>query len=121
LPLPEIMAMAIRGAGNRTVAQALSEVQQGLIRGEGLAKPMRRQRCFLPMMIQMVGVGEETGSLDNTLATVAHVFAGEADERTGAAAGLLQPAITIAIAVIIGFVALALVSAMYSIYGQASF
>lgn len=121
LPLPEIMSMAIRGASNRTVSEALTEVQQGLIRGEGLAKPMREQRCFLPMMIQMVGVGEETGSLDNTLATVAQVFGNEADERTSAAAGLLQPIITIAIAVVVGFIALALVSAMYSIYGQASF
>jgi type IV pilus assembly protein PilC len=121
LPLPEIMTMAIRGTGNRTVSEALTEVQQGLIRGEGLAKPMRAQRCFLPMMVQMVGVGEETGSLDNTLATVAQVFGNEADERTSTAAALLQPAITIAIAVVIGFIALALVSAMYSIYGQTSF
>jgi len=121
LPLPEIMALAIRGSSNKVMVEALTATQQELIRGEGLAKPMARRKLFLPLMVQMVGVGEETGNLDNTLTTVAQSYEVEADDRISAAVGLIQPALIIVIAVVVGVVAVSLLSAMYSIYGQVSF
>jgi len=121
LPLPEIMNLAVHGANNKVVAKELSEVQQELIRGEGLSKPMSRRKTFLPLMVQMVGVGEETGNLDNTLTTVAQSYEIEAEDRTSSAVGLIQPAMVVIIALVVGFIAVALVSAMYSIYGQVSF
>ncbi len=121
LPLPEIMSQAIHGTNNKAMGKVLTEVQQELIRGEGLSKPMAKRNLFLPLMVQMVGVGEETGNLDNTLATVAQSYEVEADDRTSSAVGLIQPAITVIIGLVIAFIAIALVSAMYSIYGQVSF
>jgi type IV pilus assembly protein PilC len=118
LPLPEIMTQAIRGTKNRVIAQALTETQQELIRGEGLSKPMSKRAVFLPLMVQMVGVGEETGKLDATLATVAQSYELEADDKTSAAIGFIQPALVAGIAVAIGFLAISLLSTMYSIYGQ---
>jgi type IV pilus assembly protein PilC len=121
LPLPEVMAQAIHGTNNKVIAKALTEVQQELIRGEGLSKPMAKRSIFLPLMVQMVGVGEETGHLDTTLSTVAQTYEVEADDRTSSAVGLIQPAITVIIGVVIAFIAISLVSAMYSIYGQVNF
>jgi len=121
LPLPEVMSLAIHGSNNKVMVEALTEVQQELIRGQGLSKPMAERKLFLPLMVQMVGVGEETGNLDNTLTTVAQSYEVEADDRSSSAVGLLQPAMIVIIAVVIGFVAVSLVSAMYSIYGQVGF
>lgn len=118
LPLPEVMAQAIHGTNNKVIIKALTEVQQELIRGEGLSKPMAKREVFLPLMVQMTSVGEETGHLDSTLSTVALTYEVEADDRTGSAVGLIQPAITIIIGLVIAFIAISLVSAMYSIYGQ---
>jgi len=118
LPLPEIMSLVIHGSSNKAMVAALTEVQQELIRGQGLSKPMGNNKLFLPLMVQMVGVGEETGNLDNTLTTVAQSYEVEADDRTSSAVGLIQPAMIIGIAVVIGFIAVSLLSAMYSIYGQ---
>ncbi len=118
LPLPEIMSMVIHGSGNKAMIEALTAVQQELIRGQGLSKPMSKNKLFLPLMVQMVGVGEETGNLDNTLTTVAQSYEIEADDRTSAAVGLIQPAMIIGIGVVIGFIMVSLFSAMYSIYGQ---
>jgi type IV pilus assembly protein PilC len=118
LPLPDVMSQAIHGTNNKVIQKALTEVQQELIRGEGLSKPMAKRSVFLPLMVQMVGVGEETGHLDTTLSTVAQTYEVEADDRTGSAVGLIQPAITIIIGIVIAFIAISLVSAMYSIYGQ---
>jgi len=100
------------------MVEALTGVQHDLIRGEGLSKPMSKNSIFLPLMVQMVGVGEETGSLDNTLSTVAESYEVEADDRTTTAVGLIQPAMMINIALFVGFIAVSMVSAMYSIYGQ---
>jgi type IV pilus assembly protein PilC len=121
LPLPEIMTQAINGSKNKAMVKALTETQQELIRGEGLSKPMAKRELFLPLMVQMVGVGEETGNLDNTLATVAQSYEVEADDRTSAAVGLIQPALIVIIALVVGFLAISLFSAMYSIYGQVKF
>ncbi|NQT32014.1 MAG: type II secretion system F family protein [Deltaproteobacteria bacterium] len=118
LPLPEIMSLVIHGSNNKAMVEALTEVQQELIRGQGLSKPMSKNKLFLPLMVQMVGVGEETGNLDNTLTTVAQSYEVEADDRTSAAVGFIQPAMIIMIAIVIGFIAVSLMSAMYSIYGQ---
>jgi len=121
LPLPEIMTLAIHSSNNKAVVKALTEVQQELIRGEGLSKPMAKRKLFLPLMVQMAGVGEETGNLDSTLATVAQSYEVEADDRTSSAVEFIQPAMVVIIALIIGFVAVSMISAMYSIYGQVSF
>ena len=118
LPLPEIMALAVQNTGNKIVAEALAGVHQDLIRGEGLSKPMSKRSFFLPLMVQMVAVGEETGNLDNTLATVAETYEVESDDRTSAAVGLLQPIMTIFIGGLIALIAITMVSAMYSLYGQ---
>jgi type IV pilus assembly protein PilC len=118
LPLPEVLSMAITGSSNKAMAEALTGVQKGLIRGEGLSKPMSKSPLFLPLMVQMVSVGEETGNLDNTLNTVAESYEMEADDRTTSAVGLIQPVMTIFIGAVIGFIALSLVSAMYSVFGQ---
>ena len=56
------MPMAIHGANNKAMTEALTEVQGELIRGEGLSKPMGKRSLFLPLMVQMARVGEETGN-----------------------------------------------------------
>jgi len=118
LPLPEVMAMAIHNSNNKVVGDNLTAVQQELIRGEGLSRPMAKRPLFLPLMTQMVRVGEETGHLDNTLDTVADSFEMDSSEKTKSAVALIQPVMTIIIGLLVGFVVLAMISAMYSIYGQ---
>jgi type IV pilus assembly protein PilC len=118
LPLPDVLTMSINSSNNRFVIDNLTGVQEELIRGEGLARPMAKRRIFLPFMTQMVRVGEETGNLEITLNTVADNFEVESADKTKAAVALIQPAMTIFIGLVVGFLVLAMFSAMYSIYGQ---
>ena len=120
LPLPEVLAMTINSSNNGVVVENFTGVQQALIRGEGLSQPMAKRAFFLPLMTQMVKVGEESGNLENTLATVAESFEVESGDKTKAAIGLIQPIVTIFVGLVIGFVVLAMMSAMYSVYGQLS-
>jgi type IV pilus assembly protein PilC len=120
LPLPEVLTMTIHSSNNKIVVENLTEVQQALIRGEGLSAPMAKRKLFLPMMTQMVKIGEESGNLDNTLATVAESFEIEAGDRTRSAVALIQPVMTIILGLVIGFIVLSMLGAMYSMYGQLS-
>jgi type IV pilus assembly protein PilC len=120
LPLPEVMAMASQGTTNKVFAEALDNVRRELIRGQGLSKPMSQNPLFLPLMVQMASVGEGTGNLDQTLTTVAEAYEMEGSDRTTAAVALIQPIMTVIIGLVVGFIALSLMSAMYSMYGQIS-
>jgi len=118
LPLTEIMSMVVQGSGNMVMSKALTDVQQDMLKGEGLSRPMSKNALFLPMMVQMVKVGEETGRLDTTVLAVARSYEAEAADRTRSLIGLIQPTMTLVIGLAVGFIALSLTSAMYSIYGQ---
>ena len=118
LPLTEIMSLVIQSSGNRVMAKALTDIQQDMFKGEGLSKPMEKNDLFLPMMVQMVKVGEETGKLDTTLLAVAQSYEAEVEDKIRSLIVLIQPTMTIIIGLIIGVIALSLASAMYSVYGQ---
>lgn len=118
LPLTEVISYAIQSSTSSVMAKALSDVQQDMISGEGLSRPMARNVIFLPMMVHMIKVGEETGNLDTTLLAVARSYEAEAESRTRSLIALLEPAMTLFIGVIVGLIALSLTSAMYSMYGQ---
>ena len=114
LPLPEVMNLTIQAANNRVVATALRQVEQGMLRGQGLAKPMSTNPIFLPMMVEMAKVGEETGSLDDSLVMVAENYEIEADRRTQTLLGMIEPAMTVAMGLGVGFLALSVFMPIYS-------
>ncbi len=118
LPLPEIMSLVIQGSGNKVFTEALTIVQQDMMKGEGLSQPMNKNRLFLPMMVQMIRVGEETGNLDVTLMAVAESYEMDAADKTSSMISFIQPAMTLIIGLVVAFIAVSMVSAMYSLYGQ---
>ena len=80
---------------------------------------MAKSALFLPMMVQMVKVGEETGNLDASLLAVAQNYETEAADKTKSLISMIQPVMTLVIGGIVGLIAVSMVSAMYSMYGQA--
>jgi len=118
LPLTEVMPLLVQSSKNKALAKALIDVQQGMVKGEGLSQPMAKNKLFLPMVVQMVRVGEEAGNLDTTLLAVARSYEAEAEDKTRSLVALIQPVMTLIIGLVIGLIAMSLVSAMYSMYGQ---
>lgn len=117
LSLTEAMPLVHQSCGNRAIADGLSEVHNKMVKGEGLSNPMSRNKLFLPLMVQMVRVGEETGNLDKTLQTVSRSYYAEAEYKLKSVISLIQPAMTLFIGLIVGLVALSLTSAIYGVYG----
>ncbi len=114
LPLPDILDLSRKTSSNTEVKNALSDVRDGLLRGEGLSEPMSRNEVFPRLLVQMVMVGEESGKLESTLDTVAASYEAEADDRINTMVAMIEPIMTIVLAVIIGFIALSVITPMYS-------
>ncbi|UCH51686.1 MAG: type II secretion system F family protein [Chloroflexota bacterium] len=114
LPLPEVMSLTTKATSNRVVAGALGEVEQGMLRGQGLARPMSQNPVFLPLMVEMTKVGEETGNLDDSLTIVAENYELEAERRTQTLLGLIEPVMTIVMGLGVGFLALSTFLPIYS-------
>jgi type IV pilus assembly protein PilC len=117
MPLSEVLPLVIKGSGNKYLAEAMMNVHGEMVKGAGLSGPMSKNKIFLPMMVQMVKVGEETGSLDTTLQAVAQSYEAEASDKVRSIIGLIEPVMTIGIGGIIGLIAVTLMSAMTSMYG----
>jgi type IV pilus assembly protein PilC len=93
-------------------------VRTGLLEGEGLSGPMSRNKVFPSLLVQMVRVGEESGKLGSTLSTVASSYEAEADDKISGLISMIEPVMTVGLALIIGFIALSVITPMYSMTGK---
>jgi len=118
LNLQEVMEMLPQSASNHVVRDALNQVNQGLLLGEGLSQPMSRIDIFPPLLVEMVAVGEESNTLDTTMGVVADFYETTAEEKTTALVGMVGPVSTIAIALLVGFIAISVIMPMYTLTGM---
>lgn len=118
VPLPEGLAVTGQATSNAVYRRGISTAREAMIRGEGLAGPLIETGLFPPAAKQMFRVGEDTGTLDDQLETAAGYFERELDYKIKQFTSLFEPAILLVVGVVVGFVAIALVSAMYGIFGQ---
>jgi type IV pilus assembly protein PilC len=118
VPLGEAMTVASSATGSRPTGLKLLVARDAMLRGEGIVGPLADTGIFPAAARQMLRVGEDTGSLDEQLETVASFYEKELDYKVKQITTLMEPAVLLVMGVIVGFVALALVSAMYGIYGD---
>ena len=100
---------------NRLLARAVSQVQLRVREGKGMARPLSETGMFPPLALNMIAVGEETGKLDGMLAEVAGYYAQEVKRSTKRLTALLEPALILAMGLIIGIVVISMLLAIFSI------
>ena len=116
--LPRSMAVTAESANNAVYKKALEGVREAMMQGQGLSGPINLTELFPAAARQMFRVGEETGTLDQQLEVAAAYYNRELETKLERATALFEPAIIIFMGVVVGFVAVALISAMYGIYNQ---
>jgi type IV pilus assembly protein PilC len=116
--LPDAMAVATETTANRVYQKALAGVSRAMLRGEGLATPMAETKLFPGGAVQMLRVGESTGTLDQQLESAGQFYERELNYRLKKLTDLVEPAVILCVGFIVGFVAIALVSAMYGVFNQ---
>ena len=116
--LPRSMAVTAESANNAVYKKALEGVREAMMQGQGVSGPINQTELFPAAARQMFRVGEETGTLDQQLEVAAAYYNRELETKLERATALCEPAIIIFMGVVVGFVAVALISAMYGIYNQ---
>ncbi len=116
--LPDAVQVAGDSTNQRVFQEKLADVREAMMRGEGLARPIAASGIFPAAARQMIRVGESTGSLDQQLRSAARFYAGELEYRLKKLADSFEPAVVILVGAAVGFVAIAQISAMYSVYSQ---
>lgn len=118
VPLPDALPTAIDCSNNAVFKERLSVAAEAVLAGDGFADPIRQTGLFPNPVVQMVRVGERTGELADQLENAASFYEDEVSYSVDKLTQWFEPMILIFIGVIVGFVALAMVSAMYGLYNQ---
>jgi type IV pilus assembly protein PilC len=115
VPITKMLDTAITAVGNAEYRIGLASVREDMLSGEGFAGPLERTGLFPRLVIQMVRVGEETGSLDANLEQAAEHYAEEVDYRLKRMIAVIEPALVIAVGVMVGFIAVSVIAPMYAL------
>ena len=117
VPISQTYGVVIDNVRNRVFRRKLEQVGPALAAGQGLYRPLQRSGVFAPAVIQMFRVGEETGHLDLNLTEAADMYEEELDYRIKRLTAFLEPAMIIFVGLIVGFVAVTLITSIYSLAG----
>jgi type IV pilus assembly protein PilC len=118
VPLPDAVQVSADSTNNTVFQRKLATVRDGMLRGDGLARPIAAAGIFPAAARQMIRVGESTGSLDQQLDSAAAFYERELTYRLKKATDLFEPVVIVLVGGVVGFVAIAQIAAMYSVYHQ---
>lgn len=118
VPIPEALRLASVGTNNLVYQRSLDVARARMLEGDGIARPILRTELFPRTVTSMMRVGEETGTLDDQLDAMAAYYENELGYKLKKLTTLFEPMAVILVGVFVGFVAVALVSAMYGIFNQ---
>jgi len=115
VPLPEGLKTTTESTSNRVYKERLEVARAAMLEGKGFSQPLIDTELFPGAAKQMFKVGEETGTLDEQLEVASIYFDRELEARIKKFTTMFEPIMIVFVGVIVGFVAVALVSAMYGV------
>jgi type IV pilus assembly protein PilC len=118
--VPIMQALEITGktAGNMVIEHSMESVIASVKAGGTISQPLRQSRAFPPMVSHMVGVGEETGALDNMLSKLADFYEDEVSAAIKALTSILEPAMIILVGGIVGVIVVSMYLPLFNVYNQ---
>jgi type IV pilus assembly protein PilC len=119
VPMLESIEITGKTSGNKVVEKAMDEVRESVKKGGSLTAPMQNEPAAFPaMVVQMIGVGEETGALETMLSKVADFYEDQVAAAVKALTSILEPIMIILVGGIVGFIVIAMYMPMFKVYDQ---
>ena len=118
VPILQALKITRETIGNEVVQNAVDAVHESVKEGDTIAAPLDKSKVFPAMVVNMIDVGEETGSLDAMLVKVADIYDAEVENAVEAMLSLLEPMIIIVLGGIIGFIVVALYLPIFTLGDQ---
>jgi len=106
-------------SGNAVIERTVLAAKDHVMKGDRLSAPLGEGGIFPDMVVQMIAVGEETGHVDDMLLKVADFYETEVDAAIKALTSVIEPVLIVVLGVLVGFVAVSVISPIYDLVGQA--
>jgi type IV pilus assembly protein PilC len=118
VPILDALEIVAKTAGNVIVEEAIMYARARISEGKNMAQPLMETNVFPAMVVQMVGVGEQTGALDAMLNKIADFYEEEVDVAVSALTSLIEPALMVGIGGTVGVVLIAMYLPIFSLAGK---
>ena len=116
VPLLAALDITAKTSGNRVIENAMADVIDNVMKGGTIAEPLNKIPVFPGMVVQMIGVGEETGALDNMLAKIADFYEDQVDASVKALTSILEPIMLVVVGGIVGFIVISMYLPLFKLY-----
>ena len=116
--LPDSINIMLRSISNSYFRDAMSQARKQLVQGQALSSVLSQNKMFPPLLVEMVGVGEASGNLESALGTVADYFEARVERRITRLTSLLEPALIIAVGLVVALLALSMIQTIYGLVGS---
>ena len=117
VPILQALDVVAKAVDNVVLTQAVMAVRASIREGESIAGPLQVSGLFPPMVVQMVSVGERTGSLDAMLSKVADFYDTEVEYAVAGLTSILEPALIIVMGGVVGFVVISFYLPLFNLVG----
>jgi type II secretory pathway component PulF len=115
VPVLQALRITEQVMPNVVIKEAIARTREAVTDGKTLAQPLAKSRLFPQLMIDLIKIGEETGDVPAALSNVADTYENDLNVGLTAMTNLIQPVIIVAIAFVVGFMLLGVMSAMFKI------
>jgi type IV pilus assembly protein PilC len=118
VPILDGLEITAKTAGNAIIEDAVMNVRKAVESGKTIAEPLAETKVFPPMVVQMIGVGEQTGALDAMLNKIAEFYEEEVDNAVNGLMKLMEPIMIAILGVVIGTIVVAMYMPMFDLIGK---
>jgi type IV pilus assembly protein PilC len=120
VPILAGLDITARTAGNKVVEKAIFATRESISQGETIAEPLRQSGVFPPMVTQMIGVGEQTGALDEMLDKIANFYDSEVDTAVEQLTAVIEPVMIVLMGVLVGGMLISMYLPMFKLINVVS-
>ena len=113
IPMLEGLVFCQQVSGNLVIRQAISRARERIANGDSISASFAAESMFPSMIIRMLKVGESTGALDTALNNINYFYARDIEESIGKVQAMIEPAMTVIMGLILGWIMLAVLSPIY--------
>jgi type IV pilus assembly protein PilC len=118
VPILDALEIVAKSAGNKVIERAILVVRARIAEGKNIAGPLAETKVFPPMVVQMIGVGEATGAMDQMLAKIADFYDDEVDVAVSALTSMIEPIMMVFLGGVVGGFLLAMYLPIFNIAGN---
>lgn len=118
MTLIQSLEIVIRVVGNRIVMDGLEVTKEDIRKGMPLSQSLRKADILPPMVYSMIGIGEESGNIEGMLSKTSEYYDDEVDNSIAKLVALLEPALIVFMAVVVGFIVVSIMLPIFEIYNS---